>query len=268
MSNKYFGQFLVEKKIITEDILVEALIKQLRTSKMFFEVLYEKKNLNASAVLKVFEEQQKNDIDFRSAAKNLELWKEDYDSMIEHELKISRTPLGQILVEQGLIDLKQLTLFLDEFLATKKAPSQNFTTVNLENLLELRDAFDEQKFVNFENTIMSLKGLAEADQEARQNLLKNSLSIVQTINGLVFLLDLKLLPQLLDKIIEAISKYIGKSPESGMDELFSQSILSAIELSWTIKESVVSTQSEASFYSNETDKKRFEEIFIKLSDFC
>lgn len=290
MSSEYFGNFLISKKIINENALISALIEQLKNSQSTFEILFEKKLIAAQDSLKILEEQQASQSTYKSAALKLNLWKKEFDSIVEDHLNSSRPPLGKILIDQGILDLKKLTSLLDEFFSEKaqkvnSAPqkeiilspsplistgqtAKNVTTfakLQVEDLVDFRDIFDERKIKSFNMALVLIRDKFAQDQESRQKLLKNALQIIQTINGHVFLKELMVISNLLDLICNLISKQIEKAPDQNQDQAIATLLMNAVDLSYMIRESVMETLSEEKFYLNPETKSKYDDIMSKLT---
>ena len=117
MKSKYFGEFLVEKGVITEENLVDALIEQLANTPPLCQVIHQKKILSSAKIFEAFRFQQDNQVEFMQACKAIGAWTQEVQEKAFNSLDDIRKPLGHILVSKGLIDLKKLTNMLDEFLS-------------------------------------------------------------------------------------------------------------------------------------------------------
>lgn len=118
----FFGEYLVKKGLVTEEVLVKALVEQSSWSPQPQQVAFEYKLLTPSQMLAVFQEQFKNKGTFIEAAKRLGLWKDSFDLEIESRSLLERVPLGQILVKLGALTQEQSTQALDDFLAQGNVP--------------------------------------------------------------------------------------------------------------------------------------------------
>jgi len=110
-----FGDFLIQNNLVAaEDILV-ALIDQLRAVPSTAEVLYDYAIIPAAELLKILAYQQTHSLDFRASAIALGIWSPEIAQQVNDELHKLRRPLGEILVDRGLLDLPQLTKALDAY---------------------------------------------------------------------------------------------------------------------------------------------------------
>ncbi len=124
---KLFGEYLLEKKVLTPDQLLGCLVAQVREMPSIASVVFDRKLLSPEAMLKVFSHQAHTQLEFRPAAIALGFWTESIAATVLRELQAARTPIGQWIVRQGICDFKTITANLDEFLATEvgEHPSQN-----------------------------------------------------------------------------------------------------------------------------------------------
>ena len=119
---KLFGEYLVEKKLITGDVLAHALVEQLKALPSTAEVVFGKKLLTTDQFLSVFRQQIESKSGFVEAALQLKIWNADLGAKVEEYLSSVRTPLGQVLVMAGSLSLEQITHALDDFLSEVELP--------------------------------------------------------------------------------------------------------------------------------------------------
>ncbi len=118
MSNKLFGEYLVEGGHVKADDLVKALVQQQKLAKSPAEVVFESKILSAADILLVMGEQSRNQIEFRRAASEIGKWNAEFEKKLDQGLRQSRPPIGEILVKNGATTYEILTRALDEFLSS------------------------------------------------------------------------------------------------------------------------------------------------------
>lgn len=125
---KYFGEYLVSKGIVSDEVLVDALLGQIRGLPSVAEIVFEKRAIPPSTMLKAFEIQHEKNVDFRQACRELAVWTDELDAMVSAQVQTQKVPLGQLLVKSGKTDVVTLTKALDEFLAKAElkisAPAQ------------------------------------------------------------------------------------------------------------------------------------------------
>ncbi len=114
---KLFGEYLVEKEIVSEENLAKALVEQIKCMPATAESVFEKNLMPIKDFLLVLRRQNEKRSGFIEAATELKLWNADMASQVEAHTAAGRKPLGQILVGLGAADLRQITLALDDFLS-------------------------------------------------------------------------------------------------------------------------------------------------------
>jgi hypothetical protein len=127
VSIKYFGEYLIYKNAINADQLAEVLIEQIEATPTVPKIVWEEKWLKGDDFLKIFKLQSETGLDFISAVQKLGLLSSDKISMLKSKISNFRIPVGQLLVNKSYIDLKQLTMLLDDYLSTLSAPQVDTT---------------------------------------------------------------------------------------------------------------------------------------------
>lgn len=112
---KLFGEYLVEHNIISEEVLVEALISQIKQLPSVTEIVFEQKLLDVKDLLSVFRQQSHKHCGFIEAAMDLGYWKPEISAEVDKQAAERRIPLGELLVKQGTVKMEQITKALDEF---------------------------------------------------------------------------------------------------------------------------------------------------------
>jgi|GEM_PF-3105971 len=112
---KLFGEFLVDKGLITEDQLLEVVMQQVASAPSLPELLRKLDLLPGRDLLKVFKRQAQRGLEFRTAAQSLGLWSEELEEKVRKSLSLERKPIGEILVSQGVLQQKELPYLLDEY---------------------------------------------------------------------------------------------------------------------------------------------------------
>lgn len=113
---KLYGEFLIEKKLATDEQVLDALLEQLRSVPSTAEIIYELNLLKKSDLLRILTHQQHTGSDFHSSAKSLGLWNKQISQSVMTRLQELRRPLGEILVGRGHLTLAGLTAALDGYI--------------------------------------------------------------------------------------------------------------------------------------------------------
>lgn len=117
---KYFGLYLIEKGLISEETLVKALTQQIQETPSVVKICYEHKLLKPSEILTILSAQQDLQVDFINAAKSLHIWTDKIQDAVDNKLSYERTPIGHILIKMNAIEMTSLTKALDEFLSKRQ----------------------------------------------------------------------------------------------------------------------------------------------------
>lgn len=114
---KLFGEYLIDKGIISKGDLVKALIIQLESTPSVTEAVYKNGLRNTDEFFEIFQIQFKKKTGFIEAARELGLWDDKVQSSVEKYIASTRIPLGEILVQTGLAEIETISHALDDFLA-------------------------------------------------------------------------------------------------------------------------------------------------------
>jgi len=278
--SKYFGEFLVEKGVITKDHLVGALINQISTTPPTCQIVFDKKILPSEKLFDVFRYQQDHQVDFVSACKALGLWGQDVQDKVNASLEELRKPLGHILVSRGLIDLKKLTQMLDEFLshmvvtspkveAAQPQPSPIVTnSIALEDLTEsiqpgilqeLDETFDDKKKKMVRVALSLVKDNAGIDLEVCKKLSGDITKILHGLNGQLMMLALDKLTELLTEMESFIALMQKNLNTYTKEQIVTEAVelTKAIDLAWALKLSILANATERSFFQDSTTAEQF-----------
>lgn len=138
----YFGDYLIEKKIINSDQLVKALCYQLESLPSLIRVVWESQLVNSNELLDILKSQVKDDTDILSTLKKLN--KIDDQKINELELKqmSMKIPLGEVLVKLQFVSSEHINTALKDFYENKfnvnSAPEAKPTTTS--NEIEISEA--------------------------------------------------------------------------------------------------------------------------------
>lgn len=112
-----FGEFLIEKKLITEQQLLEALVAQVRETPTLLEMVLELKLIESSELLKIVTTQFSRKIEFQAACREHGQWSNDLAVRLEQETLKRRRPIGEFLLGKKFISIDDLNRILDEYVA-------------------------------------------------------------------------------------------------------------------------------------------------------
>ncbi len=289
--SKYFGEFLVERGLITKDNLVDALVEQVSSTPPLCQIVFENNIFDSQKLFEVFRHQQDHSSDFVSSCKTLGLWSQETQVKINSCLDELRKPLGHILVSRGWIDLKKLTHMLDEFLsqltidipqtqaiATPTIPEVKVSPVTIpvnEDLLEtiqpgilseLDETFDEKKKKMVRVALSLIKDNLESDPNVCKKLFSDILKILTNLNDQLAMLALEKITELLGAMIETVSNINSNLPNLSKDRVLTstQELTKSIDLAWTMKQSILFEATERHFFTDQSQRQIFEQQISSL----
>ena len=139
----YFGDYLVQEKIIGEGQLIEALCYQLESMPSFIKLIYESKLINPNVLLEIIKKQIKNDSDVISVLLNGKYLTQDQVNELTQKQLSMRLPVGEALVKLGHLNEQHLTSYLQQYFSAKDSlgtqvdSSVDVNDAALESLREL-----------------------------------------------------------------------------------------------------------------------------------
>ena len=128
----FFGEYLVVKKVITEDQLLDALTYQIEHLPSFLKVLREERILNTSDLFKMIKIQLETNSDLVGVLRDENKLDEKQLHQIFTKQASSRIMLGQVLVELKIIDQGLVETNLYNFLRDK----DNLQSIQKEKQIE------------------------------------------------------------------------------------------------------------------------------------
>ncbi|MBF0315350.1 MAG: response regulator [Oligoflexia bacterium] len=121
---KLFGEYLIEKKIVSAEQLLAALIEQIHSMPTLVDIVNQKKLLSANELLSVIRVQMEQRVEFRSACETLGLWNPILEESIQKELDCHRRPIGELLVKRGSLCLETLISAMDDYFSSSNRTPQ------------------------------------------------------------------------------------------------------------------------------------------------
>jgi CheY-specific phosphatase CheX len=121
MAVKFFGQFLVEKGLITRENLLKALELQQSTNLRFGEMAHTMGFLTYEDIENIHRVQLTDDLRFGAAAEKLGLLTPEQVQQVSTRQSNSYLYIGRALVETGALDPDRLEIYLQQF-QSEQAP--------------------------------------------------------------------------------------------------------------------------------------------------
>jgi hypothetical protein len=125
---KLFGEFLVERGLVSEKDLVDAIIEQISLTPSLPVLVHQYGLLTHGELIRALGHQARSKKDFKSACQELGLWTDLHEAKVEELLAALRIPIGQILIKKNLLSFEVLRRSLDEFFADQKNGSKTTIT--------------------------------------------------------------------------------------------------------------------------------------------
>jgi hypothetical protein len=255
---KYFGEFLVQQKIISEDQLLMTLVEQVKSTPSLVEIAFENHFFPSSQLLSVLRLQHQENISFIGAAQKLNLWSEELAHKAHEVTSAKRAPLGELLVSRGLLKVEQLSKFLDEFFAKREVPTAPAgSPVTLAASVTEPSVYCESFTKGFyEDCKRLFDSLAAGGVDIE--LLKNNVEQWHRVLGAAKLEQWTLSASLVAKIEQVVLLLSKKDFLKMTAELRGQArtaLQSALSLVWAVRQEIESGAGEKNFESPEKKKK-------------
>lgn len=288
MSIKYFGEFLVEKKIVTSDVLVAALVEQMEALPSLVKIIMDQKLMDSGSILSALSCQQEKGFDFKSACVHLNFWTPNLEETINEELKKKRTPIGQILINRGAIDLKKLTMALDEFLSQvpeskavepekieeassvqENAPEEEAFLLQPPLVSDFEDTFDEKKKRIVSLALSLVRDNTKDDPTSAVKLLGDVIKCIKPIGGLCSMFGLDKLGLILNSMENTINDSLQLKEDPGFypnNQKKCDVMISLFELSWQIRDSIITNSTEVVFFKDASNLTKYNKLIEKLGE--
>jgi hypothetical protein len=128
----FFGEFLIAKKVISEDQLLDALTYQIEHLPSFMRVLREEKIISSAELFRMIKVQMETNSDLIGVLRDENKIDEQKLHQIFSKQASSRKMLGEVLVELRITDQSTVENMLYDFLRDK----ENLKTLKLERQVE------------------------------------------------------------------------------------------------------------------------------------
>lgn len=113
---KFFGEYLVEKKILTSDQVITALLKQINGIPTVAEIVHQKKMIQSEDLMEILKLQHENKSSFIDAAMEIGVWNDGIENEINRQIQANRVPLWQIVNDLNFAKTETISKAFDEFL--------------------------------------------------------------------------------------------------------------------------------------------------------
>jgi len=279
---KLFGQFLIDKGMISKEDFVLAMIAQAETLPSLPLAIHDLKIFDIDQQVAIFTYQACHFKEYRAACVEMGVWDE---AAIEYPLGrffLSRVrPLGEILVEQGKITIDQLSYLLEQYvelddkdfapiphlvkappgLTLVKKEMQSFSDIAVKKInLPAADANEKRLYFLYcrsfnEQTLVRLKKLYAQPSEAERTALRQELNRIR--HAALFIFAFKS-AQLLETFLKLID---GPGP---LDASKASLVEQAFNLLWTLREGLLEGSPELLTLSTDGLDSKVDELSFIL----
>ena len=216
MAIQFFGQYLIERKVITPEQLLDAIAYQEATNKLIGEVAIELGLLTYDQVQDIIDEQSITDKEFGGVAMDLGLLTpEDLIKVIKYQAQ-SRVIIGEILVKKGYADKNNIEMLAYQFKLTQEK-DRELVNLELNHLANKKDIeiFIESTFKLYQRIFKEQIKIAKITKEKEE--ITNEYVFYQHLEinhkKFIYLFDL---PQ---KVILDITKHMVGLDHCNIDEM-------------------------------------------------
>lgn len=112
----YFIEFLVQRKLIDEERMADALAEQASRSPSLYEVARTHRLIPSRDLVSVAVLQARERLDFRAACARVGVWSPELERAFDEKLRESEVPISRILLSRQWIGYPELNRALDEYL--------------------------------------------------------------------------------------------------------------------------------------------------------
>ena len=121
---KLFGAFLIEQKLVPSDLVLDALIQQLRSTPSVAEIVYDNNIMPKRQLLDIIIKQQLSGDQFSVCAKELGLWNDEIAQSVAVVTRKRRRPLGEIILEMGGLTIDSFNTAVDSYISLAAQPAK------------------------------------------------------------------------------------------------------------------------------------------------
>ena len=263
---RFFGEYLVEKNILSTDQMIAALITQTNGIPTVAEIVHMTKLINAQDLMSIFKIQHENKSSFVEAAREIGVWNDQVQSEIDRHIQTVRVPIAQIIDDLKFAKIETIAKAFDEFLgevqsnSTKKeAPRKEVIVPAKSNFDSYCALFTEEKKQGLVQALEQLKtgGVSVAilgTLNSNLNALVNAAEVVTAKESFSILTSMN-----------AIISQLGKIPATSLNDELITKIgkvnLDAVELLWKFAQFLKTGKSDSVAVQDDPElKKEYEKV--------
>jgi hypothetical protein len=284
---KYFGEYLVEKQIVSAESLVQAVLQQCQSQPLVARIAFEKNFFTADEMIRIFSYQQEHQLDFLAAGHAAGLMSAEKRQTLDTELQSHHLPLAGILLKNGSIGVKELVHALDEFLSTAKTavsplvasakvnpppsstnlPTFNFKPIDATFSNELQVALAANKIAEIVNVLQLVKQNASF-KDLVQEFLQDVLRSIHIIRGLAKAAKAPVIDQICTDLDVAIVKELRSNQPNSIYII--EKLVPAIEQGFRfcekLRDSIIKHQSEQAYWDTPSNQTLYQDFVKSLEN--
>lgn len=285
IAKKLFGEYLVQKGLITKDQLLAALIEQIQRQPSLAQIVFDAKLLTMDQQFDVIRHQGLHACDYQQACQSLGLWNASLSAAVVGQTLASRAPLGQILAEKGLIAVQDLTKALDDYFgdlgntqtvahAQITGPESSvildeiqkdlsFATVDRLLVKEFADVFSFERKQKIESGLLSLKGdLAQLDVRKALHVYSGD---IHSVKGAARFVRAALIEKLCHAMEQVLLSAANGHCKMTLDEL-RDVMIPCLDLLWRLRTGLVEDCSELGVWESGALKAEYAGLYARCVD--
>lgn len=271
----FFGNYLVDKGLVTTDELVRSLSKQASDLIPLPQIVFDEQLLSNDDLLKSLERQAVTGESWIEAMDGLGLWNENLKEKLRDLQKSRRRPLGHILVENSeKCDLESIKGALEAF--NKEVYSQSgvkcdfsFQAISGDAQRRYVEVFEDRKKDALEKRFNEFSSdFSSSPME------ENKKDLVQISDDLSVVLETAVyakaeisqsLASLMIQGLDRILKYIETILETDFN-VWIAPLLRGLDVLWEVRTFIDKSGSEKEFWDNPVSRNNFEEAYSGLQN--
>jgi len=289
-----FTDFLVERGIISNDIILELLIEQYRKIPSTIEIVVGKKLLPIYKIFKVFKNMDNFGFDFQKTAESLKHWSDDLQAGVEKERKKYKLPIGQIIVRKKLASTKQMVTLLEEYnnlkygeyertqgmmldIEVQKIDTANFEVeflaIDEDSLTDYLSTVDGEKRNEIEHKIINWEKLCEAGNREKE--FEENINFVyreyHTIKGSSRFIRAQLIGKIVhlaEDLLSAFKEKYKDIPKTTVEALSNLNLI-IMDIVWDILDCLYKNKSEEPYWEVKGNQEKVKDVInniYKLKD--
>lgn len=220
--NQAFGEYLVSKKLISPEALVQAYITQQEQYPCISKLAYQHKIFTEEEMIKIFTLQSKTQSTFISSCNALGLLSSEKLQILEKEMSKYHQSIPNILLKNNIISIENLVSSLDEYLSNTNISAPLF---NPTGLVIQKNYLNDLKSLLSSNNLSIIYSELRLIKENSNNIHKLKIHLKElqkniiSIKGFAKLIQTTIIEVLCTWLEKAISKVLNQNSQIPSDDI-------------------------------------------------